>query len=114
MVRLRHLHLTDSHRVRFVAPPSPSSLIDLRTLWGVFLDEESPVKGGLNRLLSLRKLGLVCRLTFSQRVALSKWLPRLRHLESLRLRSIQESVQPSDLHLRTLSSLRNLSSIYLL
>ncbi|XP_017982394.1 PREDICTED: probable disease resistance protein RF9 [Theobroma cacao] len=114
MQRLRHLYLSDRYRCRFVAPPSACSPIDLQTLWGAFLDEESPVEGGLNRLINLRKLGLVIRLTLSQQKSLAKWIARLIYLESLRLRSIDESVQPSTLFLRPLSNLKNLSSIYLM
>ncbi|OMO89046.1 NB-ARC domain-containing protein [Corchorus capsularis] len=114
MQRLRHLYLSDRYRCRFLAPPSACSAIDLQTLWGAFLDEESPMEGGLNRLINLRKLGLVFRLTLSQQRSLAKWITRLIHLESLRLRSIDESVQPSTLYLTPLSSLKNLSTIYLM
>ncbi|XVE79149.1 hypothetical protein DITRI_Ditri14bG0034800 [Diplodiscus trichospermus] len=114
MQRLRHLYLSDRYRCKFVTPPSACIPIDLQTLWGAFLDEESPVEGGLNRLINLRKLGLVFRLEEPKQRSLAKWISRLIHLESLRLRSIDESVQPSNLYLRPLSSLKNLSTIYLM
>ncbi|GFZ17717.1 hypothetical protein Acr_26g0009870 [Actinidia rufa] len=66
------------------------------------------------RLINLRKLGLMCQLTSSQQKPPAKWIAKLNHLESLRLKSIDEMVQPSDLYLEPLSSLKNLSSIYLL
>ena len=54
--KLRHLYLNQSHRSKFVYQQSGSSLNNLQTLWGLFLDDDSDVKNGLNRLLGLRKL----------------------------------------------------------
>uniref|UniRef100_A0A5B7BJN7 Putative inactive disease susceptibility protein LOV1 n=1 Tax=Davidia involucrata TaxID=16924 RepID=A0A5B7BJN7_DAVIN len=112
MQQLRHLYLSDSYRTRFVAPAIASSLTDLQTLWGAFIDENSRMEG-LDRLINLRKLGLVCRLTLSQKEALAKWIAKLNYLESLRMRSIDDKVQPSSLYLEPLSGLKNLSNIYL-
>ncbi|KAM7522645.1 hypothetical protein LguiA_012547 [Lonicera macranthoides] len=113
MQRLQHLYLTEIYRCGFVAPPATCSLINIQTLWGVFVDEETPFSDGLDRLVSLRKLGLACRLTKSQQEALAKWIVKLNNLESLRLRSIDEMVQPSDLYVESLSGLKYLSNIYL-
>ncbi|KAM7258934.1 hypothetical protein ACFE04_014675 [Oxalis oulophora] len=113
MLHLRHLYLNDIYRGRFIASPSASSLTELQTLWGAFLDEDSPVRDGLDRFINLRKLSLVCQLTRPQQFELAKWLPKLSCLQSLKLRSIDESVQPSSLYIKTLSSLKNLTNLYL-
>ncbi|KAM7528242.1 hypothetical protein LguiB_031652 [Lonicera macranthoides] len=118
MQQLQHLYLTEIYRCRFVAPPANSSLRNIQTLWGVFVDEETPFSDGLDRLVSLRKLGLACRFPLSeqkasQQRALAKWIVNLNNLESLRLRSIDEKAQPSDLDVEPLSGLKNLSNIYL-
>ncbi|KAG4395296.1 hypothetical protein AAZX31_20G182400 [Glycine max] len=59
-MELRHLFLSETYRTRF--PPKPicagDSLSDLQTLWGLFVDEETPVKGGLDKLVNIRKLGI--------------------------------------------------------
>ncbi|TKY51751.1 putative disease resistance RPP13 protein 2 [Spatholobus suberectus] len=50
-MELRHLFLSETYRTRF--PPKPkgtaNSLSDLQTLWGLFVDAETPVKGGLDK-----------------------------------------------------------------
>ncbi|PSR89810.1 Disease resistance protein [Actinidia chinensis var. chinensis] len=112
--KLRHIYLSEGYRCRFVPPPSTSSPIDIQTLWGAFVDEKSQVEYGLHRLINLRKLGLMCQLTSLKQEPLAEWIAKLNHLESLRLKSIDEMVQPSNLYLESLSSLKNLSSIYLL
>ena len=93
--------------------PSGTTLKNLRTLWGVFVDEDSPLKNGLDRLTSLRKLKLAFQLKLSQQKALAGWILQLNHLQSLRLRSIDEMGEPLELQLKPLSSLKNLSSLYL-
>ena len=40
---------------------SLESLQTLQTLWGLFVDEKTLVKDGLDKLASLKKLGLGCR-----------------------------------------------------
>lgn len=114
MQQLRHLYLSESYRTRFVPPRAASSLTDLQTLWGAFVDEESPLANSLYRLTKLRKLGLTCQLTRFQQGATANWILSLARLESLRLISIDISVKPSDLYLESLSGLENLTSIYLL
>ncbi|PSR89812.1 Disease resistance RPP8-like protein [Actinidia chinensis var. chinensis] len=111
--KLRHIYLSEGYRCRFVPPPSTSSPIDIQTLWGAFVDEKSEVEYGLDKLINLRKLGLMCQLTSSQQKPLAEWIAKLNHLESLRLKSIDEMVRPSNLYLKPLSSLKNLSIIYL-
>ncbi|KAF8039704.1 hypothetical protein BT93_B2040 [Corymbia citriodora subsp. variegata] len=90
MQQLRHLYLSESYRTRFVPPRRMSSLTDLQTLWGAFVDEESIVDNSLYRLTKLRKLTLTCRLTPDQQKATAEWI------------------------LKPLSGLENLSSVYLL
>ena len=121
MQHLRHLLLSESYRSRFTLQPRVCSLIALQTLWGLFVDEKTPVKGGLDRLVNVRKLGLACRLMpsqqhtmLSQLEAVAKWVLKLKHLHTLRLKSGDEENQPWDLDLRPLSGHVNLSSIYLL
>lgn len=121
MENLRHLYLNESYRCRFPARPSHTYLKNLQTLWGVFIDEESPVKDGLDTLTNLKKLGLASRLMSSHQLkmqsrlkAVADWVQKLDELESLRLKSYNEEGKPWDLPLKSLSSLSNLSSMYLL
>ncbi|WOG94578.1 hypothetical protein DCAR_0313874 [Daucus carota subsp. sativus] len=112
--QLRHLYLSESYRSRIMAPGSSSSLLDIQTLWGAFVDEETQIEDGLNRLTNLRKLGLVYRLPVKEQGILADWISKLHHLESLRLRSIDDMNNPSLLYLTTISGLGKLSSLYLL
>ncbi|XP_034680702.1 probable disease resistance protein RF9 [Vitis riparia] len=121
MQHLRHSLLSESYRSRFTLQPRVCSLIALQTLWGLFVDEKTLVKGGLDRLVNARKLGLACRLMpsqqqtmLSQLEAVANWVLKLKHLHTLRLKSDDESNQPWDLDLKPLSGHVNLSSIYLL
>eukprot|EP00261_Vitis_vinifera_P019938 XP_010650613.1 PREDICTED: putative disease resistance RPP13-like protein 2 [Vitis vinifera] len=121
MQHLRHLLLSESYRSRFTLQPRVCSLIALQTLWGLFVDEKTLVKGGLDRLVNVRKLGLACRLMpsqqqtmLSQLEAVANWVLKLKHLHTLRLKSDDEENQPWDLDLKPLLAHVNLSSIYLL
>jgi hypothetical protein len=122
-MELRHLFLSETYRTRF--PPQPKgishSLSDLQTLWGLFVDEETPVKGGLDRLVNIRKLGLACQSMSlqqeameSQLEAVADWIVKLEHLQSLRLKSRDEEGRPWNLHLRSLENQTYLSDMYLL
>lgn len=64
--------------------------------------------------MNLRKLKLAFQLEPSRQKVLAEWISDLNHLQSIRLRSIGEMGEPSDLHLKPLSNLKNLSSLYLL
>jgi hypothetical protein len=88
------------------------SLTELQTLWGLFVDNKSPVENGLDRSINLRKLGLTFHLDSVDK--LNAWIARLEGLESLRLRSKDEDGRPSKLELKPLSSLKNLTNLYLL
>ncbi|XP_050233480.1 probable disease resistance RPP8-like protein 2 [Mercurialis annua] len=121
MQKLRHLFLDESSRSKFVPRQESTVLVELQTLWGVFIDEDSPVKNGLDTLSNITKLGLKCKLSSpSQKVAMSSqletvenWVGSLRKLQSLRLKSFDESNQPWDLHLQSLVGHVDLTSIYL-
>ncbi|KAM7489736.1 hypothetical protein LguiB_027220 [Lonicera macranthoides] len=102
MHQLRHLYLNESYCCRLASPRSRQTITDLQTLWGVFIDEESPVKNRLDKLRSLKRLGLTSHLMasehhnamLSQLEAVADWVEELKQLQSLRLRSIDESKQP--------------------
>jgi hypothetical protein len=121
MQRLRHLYLSENFRSRFEPPPRGASLANLQTLWGAFVDEKSPVKGGLDTLVNLRKLGVACRCMSNQEGAMTlqlkavaDWINNLTQLQSLRLKSHDTNNDPADLHLNPLSEHKELSSGYFL
>ncbi|KAJ9189181.1 hypothetical protein P3X46_000507 [Hevea brasiliensis] len=119
--KLRHLFLDESSCSAFVPSQEESSLVDLQTLWGAFIDEDSPVRNGLDTSLNITKLGLKCKISvpsqkaamFSQLVNVENWVLKLKHLQSLRLKSYDESGLPWDLHLHSLLGHEDLSNIYL-
>ncbi|XP_075667289.1 disease resistance protein RPM1-like [Castanea sativa] len=111
--KLERLYLNESHRTKFVSQPRSSSLKDLQILWGLFLDNASDIKNGLNKLNKLKKLGLAFELELSQQHELANWVKGLNSLESLRLRSVDENGDAQDLRLDNLSGLEKLSRLYL-
>jgi hypothetical protein len=111
MKHLRHLCLNEIH-LDMSVQKHHHSLTQLQTLWGLFVDKRSPVKNGLNGIINLRKLGLTYYLDSAQE--LNEWIARLASLQSLRLRSKDGNGQPSKLELKPLSSLENLTDLYLL
>ncbi|XP_042052396.1 disease resistance protein RPM1-like [Salvia splendens] len=122
---LTHLYLSEAYRTRFPHPPSQVTLTALQTLWGAFVDEDTPIRGGLDTLFNLRKLGLSCRSTASKSEeaavtmvgklkAIDKWISKLEFLESLRLKARDEDNKAVDLHLTSLKENRRLSKVYLL
>ncbi|WVY96599.1 hypothetical protein V8G54_028750 [Vigna mungo] len=124
-MKLRHLFLSESNRTRF--PPKPigidmgSSLHDLQTLWGVFVDEETPVKGGLDKLVNITKLGITCQSKSSQQEAMESqlnavadWIVKLQYLQTLRLKSRDKQGRPWKIHLKNLQHHTNLTDLYLL
>ena len=121
LLQLRHLYLSERDWSKFTHQPSVGSLTDLQTLWGLFIDEKTPVKDGLDRLFNIRKLALKFRLTSSQQEAMvsqleavADWVLKLNHLQSLRLTSNDEENKPWDLDLKPLSNHVKLSTVYLL
>ncbi|WCJ41324.1 Disease resistance protein (CC-NBS-LRR class) family [Euphorbia peplus] len=121
MQELRHLFLDESSCCRFAPPPKGSCLTDIQTLWGAFISEDTPVKDGIDTFLKLRKLGLTCKITdpsqneamASQLDAVTSWIVKLTHLQSLNLKSFNELGQPADIVLESLSTHMELSSIHL-
>jgi hypothetical protein len=112
--------------VRLTAPdfqpqPKGNSLSDLQTLWGLFVDEETSIKGGLDKLVNIRKLGLACQsmslheeVMIKQLEAVADWITKLEHLQSLRLKSRDEEGNPWILLLESFVNHTNLTDIYLL
>ncbi|KAF2322091.1 hypothetical protein GH714_006519 [Hevea brasiliensis] len=121
MQKLRHLFLDESFRNTFVPRQEDSSLVDLQTLWGAFIDEDSPVRNGLDASLNIKKWGLKCKISVpsqnaamsSQLVDVANWIVKLEHLQSLRLKSFDKSGQPWDLHLQSMVEHVDLSNVYL-
>lgn len=130
MQYLRHLYLSETYRTRFVSMPrrnnstnNNKSLNDLLTLWGAFIDEDSPVVNGLDTIHNVRKLGLTCRSMSSSPSSTEKmksrleevgdWITKLENLEDLRIKSLDDLDTPSDLHLKPFSGHGNLSTVYL-
>ncbi|KAL0009827.1 hypothetical protein SO802_004935 [Lithocarpus litseifolius] len=111
--KLQHLYLNESHRSKFVSQPRSSSLKNLKTLWGLFLDDFNAIKNGLNKLNNLTKLGLAFQLELPRQEELARWVKGLKYLKSLRLRSVDENGDAQDLHLEGLSRLKNLSTLSL-
>ena len=121
MPQLRHLYLSESYLSKFMSQPQASFPTALQTLSGLLIDEETPVKDGLDKLINLRKLGLACPLIPSQQGTMllqletvADWILKLNRLESLRLKSVDTNNQPWDLVLKPLSVHGDHFSLYLL
>ena len=116
--QLRQLYLTKSSRSKLMLQHDATFPSMLQTLCGLYIDEETPIRDGLDRLLRIRKLGLTmsCKqgVMSLQPLALVYWVLKLNQLRSLRLKSIDENNQPWELELKPLVSLVKLSYIYLL
>ncbi|KAL2324971.1 hypothetical protein Fmac_024029 [Flemingia macrophylla] len=122
-MELRHLFLSETYRTRFPSKlkSAGDSLSDLQTLWGLFVDEETQVKGGLDKLVNIKKLGIACQSMSpdgngmkSQLDAVADWIVRLEHLKSLRLKSRDEQGQPWNLPLKSLENHIELTNLNLL
>ncbi|GMY34757.1 probable disease resistance RPP8-like protein 2 [Fagus crenata] len=111
--KLRHLYMNQIYRSKIVHQPSGNSLQNLQTLRGAFVDKDSPLKDGLRRLTNLRKLALTFQLSMPQQNSLAKSILKLNHLQTLKLKSIDEMGRPQDLKATFLSGLENLSNLYL-
>ncbi|KAF7843594.1 uncharacterized protein G2W53_000499 [Senna tora] len=110
---LRHLYLNHTHRSKFEHQSKTRSMHNLQTLWGVFLDENSPLKDTIDQLNNLRKLKLAFQLSEQDQKELAKRIQKLQHLQSLRLSSIDVMGRPQELHLEDYSGLEKLSDMYL-
>ena len=121
MQNLINFLLDEKSRSMFSPRQDNSTLVNLQTLRGVYIDEDTPVRNGLGTLLKIRKLGLECRLSVpSEKAAMStqhinvvNWVRNLKDLQYLKLKSFDERGQPWDLKLESLSAHLDLSSIYL-
>ncbi|XP_011080807.1 disease resistance protein RPP13-like [Sesamum indicum] len=125
---LRHLSLNEIHLNKDMPLHSDTgSLPKLLTLWGLSVDQDSPIKNGLSKLTDLRELGITFRLSecddkdsngFSTTPQfmqdLVDWISKLTNLQSLRLRSKDDSGRPADLSLKPFSGLNKLSHMNLL
>nr|POE60667.1 putative disease resistance protein [Quercus suber] len=109
---LRHLYMDQIYRSR-IHQRRGKSLKNLQTLQGAFVDKDSPLKNGLGGLTNLRKLALSFQLNLSQQTRLAESLLKLKQLQNLKLNSIDEMGRPQDLKATFLSSLDNLSNLYL-
>ncbi|KAK1415158.1 hypothetical protein QVD17_30930 [Tagetes erecta] len=105
--RLRHLNLNN---IRLSMPPRSSST--LVTLWGLVLDEKISINEGLGKLEGLRELGIKFNLNKSQNV-LMDWIVKLTNLQSLRLTSVNDMGRPSNLFMKPLMRLKNISHLNL-
>ncbi|XP_031278383.1 disease resistance protein RPM1-like [Pistacia vera] len=112
---LRHLYMNDIHfemlkKKRF----SFSAMTNLHTWWGLFIGNAKDClpMNWLKNLSSLRKLGL----TFHKisLPGITDWISTLTNLRSLKLRSIDDYSEPSDLNLESMHKLVNLEELYLL
>ncbi|GAU16933.1 hypothetical protein TSUD_36910 [Trifolium subterraneum] len=121
-MELRHLFLNEVFQCKF--PPQPklrNSLSNLQTLSGLCIDVEAPVKNGLDKLVNIKKLRLVCQsLSLNQEEAMihqleavADWITTLEHLQSLRQTSINGFGKPLNLHLKSFENNINLTNMYL-
>ncbi|XP_030969577.1 disease resistance protein RPM1-like [Quercus lobata] len=111
--KLRHLCMNQIYRSQIKHQPSGSSLQNLQTLRGAFVDKDSLLKDSLRRLTNLRKLALAFQLNLSQQIALAESFLKLNQLKALKLKSIDEMGRPQDLKATFLLGLENLSNLYL-
>ena len=113
LLKLRHLYMDQIYRSKIEHHPRGSFLPNLQTLQGAFVDKDSPLKDGLHRLANLRKLILAFLLKLSEQEVFAESLLELKHLQFLKLKSIDEMGRPQDLMVMCLSGLEKLSSLYL-
>ncbi|EXB23829.1 Disease resistance protein RPM1 [Morus notabilis] len=112
--KLRNLHLSEVCRIKFMPQISAISMKNLHKLSGVFVDHESrALMEVVDKLNNLRKLRLTFQLTLEQQKRLAERIPRLTHLESLSLKSVNEDNQAHSLRLEPLIDLKKLSSLCL-
>nr|XP_023884103.1 putative inactive disease susceptibility protein LOV1 [Quercus suber] len=110
---LQHLYLNEIHFDMSVKKPNSGSLTKLQTLWGLFIGSEDLVENFLSKLTDLRKLKLTC--TPQSECAIAEWiLSKLKNLQSLKLRSINEFGRPSTLSLNAMEEHQKLCDLYLL
>ncbi|TXG72548.1 hypothetical protein EZV62_001127 [Acer yangbiense] len=110
---LQHLYMNEIH---FEMSSGESSSCDypkkLQTLWGLLIGNRKPPTELLNKLESIRKLGLTCHSDSLKE--LTDWVSKLSELRSLRLRAINEFSESSDIHLKPMNDHKKLTDLYLL
>ncbi|PON43588.1 NB-ARC domain, LRR domain containing protein [Parasponia andersonii] len=109
---LRHLYMNEVHFHMSIQKRPTGSLAKLQTLWGLSIGNTSLVVNWLSKLVGLRKLGLTCHSTTVQ--AIADWISKLTNLQSLKLRSINEFGQPSNLKFANMTMHHKLNDLYLL
>ncbi|XP_010061841.2 disease resistance protein RPP13 [Eucalyptus grandis] len=109
---LRHLYLNEVHVDAFFQKLTKGSLSSLQTLRGLRVGNEKVVTRGLDRLVNLRKLGLMCHEKSVKSVL--NWVRLLPNLHSLKLRSIDEFGKSSKIELESLEEQTKLCNLYLL
>jgi len=108
----RHLYLNEVHVDAFFQKLTKGSLSSLQTLSGLHVGNEKVVTRGLDRLVNLRKLGLMCH--EKSVMAALNWVRLLPNLHSLKLRSIDEFGKSSKIELESLEKQTKLCNLYLL
>ncbi|KAK2384014.1 disease resistance protein RPM1 [Trifolium repens] len=119
-MELRHLFLNEVHHCTFPPQPKRNSLSNLQTLSGLCIDKEAPVKNGLDKLVNIKKLGLVYKQVSmtqeeamtAQLEAVADWITTLEQLQSLRLTTL--TAKPWNLHLKSFENNINLTNMYLM
>ncbi|XP_010064769.2 putative disease resistance protein At1g59780 [Eucalyptus grandis] len=109
---LRHLYLNEVHIDAFFQKLTKGSLSSLQTLSGLHVGNEKVVTRGLDRLVNLRKLGVMCHEKSVK--AMLNWVWLLPNLHSLKLRSIDEFGKSSKIELVSLEKQTKLCNLYLL
>ncbi|KAF7847797.1 hypothetical protein BT93_L2565 [Corymbia citriodora subsp. variegata] len=109
---LRHLYLNEVHIDAFFQKLTKGSLSSLQTLRGLYVGKEKAVTKGLDRLVNLRKLGLMCQEKSVK--AVLNWVQLLPNLHSLKLWSIDEFGKSSKIELVSLEKQTKLCNLYLL
>ncbi|KAL5851557.1 hypothetical protein ACOSQ3_006675 [Xanthoceras sorbifolium] len=110
---LQHLFMNEIHFEMSIRESSSCSYPSkLQTLWGLLIGNNNPPIELLERLTSIRKLGLTCHTESLEK--LTNWISELTGLRSLRLRAINEFSEPSDIHLGSLIDHKELTDLYLL
>ena len=110
---VKNLYLNDIHRSKIMHHPRKNFLKNLQILQNAFVNENSLSRNGLDKLNNLRKLSLAFRLKPLQQNILEKSLVQLTRLQSLKLKSLDKLGKPHSLEMNDLSTLVNLSSLYL-
>ncbi|KAK9231803.1 hypothetical protein WN943_022043 [Citrus x changshan-huyou] len=110
---LRNLYLNDIHLQMSVQKPFVKSpLTDLQTLWGLSIGKKSPPLSWWRNMKGLGKLGLTCHIASLREI--TKWIQYLKDLDSLRLRSVNDFLEPSGLDFGNLNQHKKLIELHLI